>query len=187
MTHVPARAATSHHRAAAGARRTAGHRDRYQQAARVTTETVRRDLDVLERRGLIRRIRGGAELMHVYPVRTGAGGSACRAVRRQAGDRATGRRRAPERRRGGARLRVADLRLRPGHAPRPGRWSVVTNNLPAAQYLAAIRQPARHHLARTHVRGSLGRRRLLGPAGGSHTLTADLAIIGVNGLTTATG
>ena len=34
---------------------------------RVTTETVRRDLDVLERRGVLRRIRGGAELMDSTP------------------------------------------------------------------------------------------------------------------------
>ena len=34
---------------------------------RVTTETVRRDLDVLERRGVLRRIRGGAELLDSTP------------------------------------------------------------------------------------------------------------------------
>ena len=33
----------------------------------VTTETVRRDLDVLERRGLLRRIRGGAQLLDATP------------------------------------------------------------------------------------------------------------------------
>src|SRR6187455_651085 len=34
---------------------------------KVTTETVRRDLDVLERRGVLRRMRGGAELMQSTP------------------------------------------------------------------------------------------------------------------------
>ena len=34
---------------------------------KVTTETVRRDLDVLERRGVLRRIRGGAELLDSIP------------------------------------------------------------------------------------------------------------------------
>src|SRR5690242_1722424 len=33
----------------------------------VTGETVRRDLDVLERRGLVRRVRGGAELLRNTP------------------------------------------------------------------------------------------------------------------------
>ena len=34
---------------------------------RVGTETVRRDLDLLERRGLVRRVRGGAELVDSMP------------------------------------------------------------------------------------------------------------------------
>ena len=33
----------------------------------VTTETVRRDLDTLERRGLLRRVRGGAQLLDAVP------------------------------------------------------------------------------------------------------------------------
>ena len=33
----------------------------------VTTETMRRDLDVLERRGVLRRVRGGAELLASTP------------------------------------------------------------------------------------------------------------------------
>src|SRR6478752_2680989 len=33
----------------------------------VTSETVRKDLDVLERRGVLRRVRGGAELLSTTP------------------------------------------------------------------------------------------------------------------------
>ena len=33
----------------------------------VTAETVRKDLDVLERRGVLRRVRGGAELLSTTP------------------------------------------------------------------------------------------------------------------------
>jgi DeoR family fructose operon transcriptional repressor len=151
----------------------------------VTTETVRRDLDVLERRGLLRRIRGGAELLHSTPFETAL--AARHAL--QFEDKVTIARRVvhelPED--GVVILDSGSLTFVCAQAmPKDRPLVLVTNNLPAAQFLAGY-ENLRIMTLPGVIRGltsaavdSWTQRRL-------GTLSADLAIIGVNGLTTTQG
>ena len=151
----------------------------------VTTETVRRDLDVLERRGLLRRIRGGAELLHSTPFETAL--AARHAL--QFEDKVTIARRVvdelPED--GVVILDSGSLTFVCAQAmPKDRPLVLVTNNLPAAQFLAGY-ENLRIMTLPGMIRGltsaavdSWTQRRL-------GTLSADLAIIGVNGLTTTQG
>ncbi len=152
---------------------------------KVTTETVRRDLDVLERRGVLRRIRGGAELMDSTPFEQAL---AARHAE-QFDDKVMIARRValelPED--GVVLLDSGSLTFVCAQAmPKDRPLVVVTNNLPAAQYLADYEDLRIFTLPGT-IRGltsaavdSWTSRRLT-------TLTADLAIIGVNGMTTSHG
>lgn len=151
----------------------------------VTTETVRRDLDVLERRGVLRRVRGGAELMDAVPFEQAL---AARHAE-QLDDKLVIARRVvdelPDE--GVVVLDSGSLTLFCAQAlPRDCRLVVVTNNLPAAQYLADY-----EHLRVFTLPGMV--RGLTSAAVDARTsrrlgsLTADLAIVGVNGLTVAHG
>jgi DeoR family fructose operon transcriptional repressor len=152
---------------------------------KVTTETVRRDLDVLERRGVLRRIRGGAELMDSTPFEQAL---AARHAE-QFDDKVMIARRValelPED--GVVVLDSGSLTFVCAQAmPKDRPLVVVTNNLPAAQYLADY-DTLRVFTLPGMIRGltsaavdSWTSRRL-------STLTADLAIIGVNGMTPSHG
>lgn len=151
----------------------------------VATETVRRDLEVLARRGVVRRVRGGAELVESVPFEQAL-------AARHADQRA-------EKQLIAAAV-VADLPsdgvvvLDSGSltyvvaerlpADRP--LTVVTNNLPAAALLAdrpgltVITLPGMiRGLTQASVDGWTTRR--------LESLSADLAIVGVNGLTPQLG
>jgi len=152
---------------------------------KVTTETVRRDLDVLERRGVLRRIRGGAELMDSTPFEQAL--AARHAEQRE--DKLVIARRLTEElpQDGVVVLDSGSLTLFCAQAmPRDRALVVVTNNLPAAQYLADFDNlqiftlPGMIRGLTSAAVDSWTSRRLA-------TLTADLAIIGVNGLTTNQG
>ncbi|MCW2810970.1 MAG: putative DeoR family transcriptional regulator [Friedmanniella sp.] len=152
---------------------------------KVTTETVRRDLDVLERRGVLRRLRGGAELMDSTPFEQAL---AARHAE-QFDDKLVIARRAmqelPED--GVVVLDSGSLTFVCAQAmPKDRALVVVTNNLPAAQYLADYENlhiftlPGMIRGITSAAVDAWTSRRL-------STLTADLAIIGVNGLTTNQG
>jgi DeoR family fructose operon transcriptional repressor len=152
---------------------------------KVTTETVRRDLDVLERRGVLRRIRGGAELMDSTPFEQAL---AARHAEQLEDKLVIARRLAEELPQDGVVvLDSGSLTLFCAQAmPRDRDLVVVTNNLPAAQYLADFDNlqiftlPGMIRGLTSAAVDSWTSRRLA-------TLTADLAIIGVNGLTTNQG
>lgn len=151
----------------------------------VTPDTVRRDLDVLERRGVLRRVRGGAELLDSTPFEQAL---AARHSEQLEDKLVIARRVAAELPDDGVVvLDSGSLTLFCARAlPRDRHLVVVTNNLPAAQHLADhenLRVLTLPGLVRGLTSASVDvwtRRRLAG-------LTADLAIIGVNGLTTAQG
>lgn len=152
---------------------------------KVTTETVRRDLDVLERRGVLRRIRGGAELMDSTPFEQAL---AARHAE-QFDDKVVIARRVtdelPED--GVVVLDSGSLTFVCAQAmPRDRQLVVVTNNLPAAQFLSdfdnlqVFTLPGMVRGLTSAAVDTWTTRRLA-------TLTADVAIIGVNGLTTSHG
>lgn len=151
----------------------------------VTNETVRRDLDVLERRGVLRRIRGGAELMDSTPFESAlAARHAEQYEDKQAIARQTIRELPDD---GVIVLDSGSMTLFCAQAmPTDRALVVVTNNLPAAQLLAeydnlqVITLPGMVRGLTSAAVDSWTSRRL-------NTLSADVAIIGVNGLTRAHG
>jgi DeoR family transcriptional regulator, fructose operon transcriptional repressor len=151
----------------------------------VTTETVRRDLDVLERRGKLRRVRGGAELMPSTPFETAL---TARHAEQFEDKVAIARRVAAEIPEDGVIiLDSGSLTFVCAEAlPTDRALVVVTNNLPAARLLAEHDNLRIMTLPGT-IRGltsaavdSWTSRRIM-------TLSADLAIVGVNGLTSSHG
>ena len=74
----------------------------------VTTETVRRDLDTLERRGLLRRIRGGAQLLDAVPFEVALAARHAEQLEDKRRIAGPAHRRAARGRRARARLRLAD-------------------------------------------------------------------------------
>lgn len=146
----------------------------------VATETIRRDLDVLERRGALRRVRGGAELIGTVPFE--------QALAARHADQFAEKRAIAEAvlddlpddgvvvlDSGSLTSVIAD---RFGDRP----LTVVTNNLPAAAQLAGrpqlqvITLPGMiRGLTQASVDGWTTRR--------LESVAADLAIVGVNGLT----
>jgi DeoR family fructose operon transcriptional repressor len=151
----------------------------------VTTETVRKDLDVLERRGVLRRVRGGAELLSTTPFEQAL---AARHAE-QLDDKVAIARRVVEELpddgvvilySGSLTFVCAQL------MPIDRALTLVTNNLPAARYLAGRTRMQIMTLPGT-VRGLTSAavdpwttRRL-------ESIAADVAIIGVNGLTADRG
>ena len=146
----------------------------------VTTETVRKDLDVLERRGVLRRVRGGAELLSTTPFEQAL---AARHAEQFDDKVDIARRVVVELPDDGVvildsgSLTFVCAQLMPTDRP----LTLVTNNLPAARYLAG-RTRMRVMTLPGSVRGLTSAavdpwttRRLA-------SLTADLAIVGVNGL-----
>lgn len=151
----------------------------------VTSETVRRDLDVLERRGVLRRIRGGAELMDSTPFEQAL---AARHAEQSADKVVIARRMVEELPEDGVIvLDSGSLTYFCAQAmPTDRSLVVVTNNLPAAQFLADFDNLRVFTLPGT-IRGITSAvvdawtsRRL-------SSLTADLAIVGVNGLSASHG
>jgi DeoR family fructose operon transcriptional repressor len=151
----------------------------------VTNETVRRDLDVLERRGVLRRHRGGAELMDATPFEQAL---AARHAEQREDKVVIARRVMAELPRDGVVvLDSGSLTLVCAQAmPRDRALVIVTNNLPAAQYLAGydnlsiITLPGMIRGLTSAAVDAWTSRRL-------SSLTADVAIIGVNGLTPSLG
>jgi len=151
----------------------------------VTTETVRRDLDVLARRGVLRRVRGGAELVDFTPFETAL---AARHAEQYEDKLVIARQVVAALPQDGVIvLDSGSLTLVCAAAmPRDRSLVIVTNNLPAAQLLADYDNLRIMTLPGT-VRGltsaavdSWTCRRL-------RSLTADVAIIGVNGLSRSKG
>lgn len=151
----------------------------------VTTETVRRDLDVLERRGVLRRIRGGAELMDATPFEQAL---ASRHAEQYDDKLVIARRVAEELPEDGVVvLDSGSLTLFCARAlPRDRSLVVVTNNLPAAQYLADY-ENLRIFTLPGMIRGITSAAVDVWTSRRLASLTADLAIIGVNGITVAHG
>lgn len=151
----------------------------------VTTETVLRDLDVLERRGLLRRIRGGAELTDSTPFEVAL--AARQAEQHQEKLLIAERLLAELPTDGVVVLDSGSQTLVFAQAmPRSTSLTVVTNSLPAAAHLCQyenlrlITLPGMVRGLTSAAVDSWTSRRLA-------TLTADLAIVGVNGLTAAQG
>ncbi len=151
----------------------------------VTTETVRRDLDVLERRGLLRRIRGGAQLLDPNPFEV--------ALAARHAEQLPDKRRIAERlmaelpEDGVLVLDSGSLTLVIAHAvPRERQLTVVTNNLPAARYLADYEQVDVITLPGT-IRGLTSAAVDAWTSRRLQSLTVDVAVVGVNGLTVAHG
>ncbi|MET0693088.1 MAG: DeoR/GlpR family DNA-binding transcription regulator [Propionibacteriaceae bacterium] len=150
------------------------------QRLHVTAETVRRDLDVLERRGMLRRVRGGAELMTATPFEQAL---AARHAQQYEDKLAIAQRVVQELPQDGVVvLDSGSLTLVCAQAmPKDRALVVVTNNLPAAQYLAShdnlrvITLPGIVRGLTSAAVDTWTSRRL-------SSLTADVAIIGVNGL-----
>lgn len=154
----------------------------------VTPETVRRDLDRLERRGLVRRVHGGAVPAGVLTVlETGV-----------AADREQERTAAKD------RIAAAAADLLPGaggsialdagtttsrllgHLARDGDLTVVTNAVPIAARLAT--HPGVHlHVVGGRVRGST--QAAVGPVATAmlERMHTDVAFLGTNGLTATFG
>ncbi len=147
----------------------------------VTTETVRRDLDVLERRGLLRRLRGGAELMASTPFEQAL---AARHAAQYADKQVIARRvvlELPED--GVVLLDSGSLTFVCAQAmPTDRPLVVVTNNLPAAQHLAGYENLRIMTLPGT-IRGLTSAAVDAWTSRRLQTLSVDLAVIGVNGLT----
>lgn len=151
----------------------------------VATETVRRDLEVLVRRGLIRRVRGGAELVESVPFDEAlTARHAGQLAQKQAIAAAALEDLPPDGvvvlDSGSLTYVVASL------LPTDHTSTVVTNNLPAAAMLAdrpgltVITLPGMiRGLTQASVDGWTTRR--------LERLSVDLAIVGVNGLTSALG
>ena len=133
----------------------------------VTTETVRRDLDVLERRGLLRRVRGGAELMTSTPFETALAAR----HHQQFEDKIVIARRVAEElpEDGVVILDSGSLTFVCAQVIPPDRnLTVVTNNLPAAQFLADNPNLQDHDAAGDGPRTHLGGRRQPHPAPARH-------------------
>jgi DeoR family fructose operon transcriptional repressor len=152
---------------------------------RVTTETVRRDLDVLERRGVLRRIRGGAELLDSTPFEQAL---AARHAEQFEDKLVIARRVVDELPEDGVVvLDSGSLTLVCAQAmPKDRALAVVTNNLPAAQYLADCDNLRIFTLPGT-IRGLTSAAVDVWTGRRLSTLTVDLAIIGVNGMTPTHG
>jgi DeoR family fructose operon transcriptional repressor len=151
----------------------------------VTTETVRRDLDVLERRGQIRRVRGGAELLRATPFEQAL---AARHAEQYADKLIIAERVVAELPDDGVvLLDSGSLTYVCARAiPRDRALVVVTNNLPAAHYLAGLDNLRVITLPGT-LRGLTSAAVDVWTSRRLRTLTVDLAIIGVNGLTVGHG
>jgi DeoR family fructose operon transcriptional repressor len=151
----------------------------------VTTETVRRDLDTLERRGLLRRIRGGAQLLDAVPFEVAL---AARHAEQLEDKRRIAVRLIDELPEDGVLvLDSGSLTLFTAQAvPRQAALTVVTNNLPAARHLAdypnvgVITLPGMVRGLTSAAVDAWTSRRL-------QSLTVDVAIVGVNGMTAAQG
>lgn len=151
----------------------------------VTTETVRKDLDVLERRGVLRRVRGGAELLSTTPFEQAL---AARHAEQFEDKLAIARRVVAELPEDGVvimdsgSLTFVCAQL----LPTDRRLTLVTNNLPAARYLAGRTQMQIMTLPGS-VRGLTSAAVDPWTTNRLNTITADLAIIGVNALSAERG
>ena len=151
----------------------------------VTTETVRRDLDVLERRGLLRRVRGGAQLLDATPFEVAL---AARHAEQFDDKRRIAARLVDELPDGGVMvLDSGSLTLFLAQAiPRDRSLTVVTNNLPAARHLADHEQVRVITLPGT-IRGLTSAAVDAWTSRRLQTLTVDVAVVGVNGMSVAQG
>lgn len=150
----------------------------------VTPETIRRDLEVLDRQGILRRVHGGAVL----------------AVNVYRGDRALGDRDATA---SEEKDRIATAAL--AHLPEPGAaiiidagtttcrlarllpadYTVVTNSLPAAQAASTNRPHADVRVVGGRVRGIT--QAVVGSPAEFARLRVDVAFIGTNGISLGHG
>ena len=147
----------------------------------VTTETVRRDLDVLERRGVLRRVHGGAELLESTPFEQAL---AARHAEQRTEKVAIARRLVDEVPEDGVvLLDSGSLTFVFAQAlPLDRPLVVVTNNLPAAQVLCG-HENLRVLTLPGMIRGLTAAAVDAATKRQLESLTVDLAVIGVNGLT----
>jgi DeoR family fructose operon transcriptional repressor len=151
----------------------------------VTTETVRRDLDTLERRGLLRRIRGGAQLLDAVPFEVALAARHAEQIEDKRHIAARVIAELPDD--GVLVLDSGSLTLFIAQAvPRDAVLTVVTNNLPGARHLAdypnvrVITLPGMVRGLTSAAVDAWTSRRL-------QSLTVDVAVVGVNGMTAAQG
>ena len=151
----------------------------------VTTETVRRDLDVLERRGMLRRVRGGAQLLDATPFEVAL---AARHAEQFEDKRRIAARLMEELPEDGVMvLDSGSLTLFTAQAIPPERsLTVVTNNLPAARHLADHERVRVITLPGT-IRGLTSAAVDVWTSRRLESLTVDVAVVGVNGMTAAQG
>ena len=151
----------------------------------VTTETVRKDLDVMERRGVLRRVRGGAELLSTTPFEQAL---AARHAEQFEDKLAIAQRVVDELPEDGVvildsgSLTFVCAQL----LPTDRRLTLVTNNLPAARYLAGRTRMQIMTLPGS-VRGLTSAAVDPWTTKRLNTITADLAVIGVNALSAERG
>ncbi len=151
----------------------------------VTTETVRKDLDVMERRGVLRRVRGGAELLSTTPFEQAL---AARHAEQFEDKLAIAQRVMAELPDDGVvildsgSLTFVCAQLMPTDRP----LTLVTNNLPAARYLAGRTRMQIMTLPGS-VRGLTSAAVDPWTTKRLGTITADIAIIGVNALSAERG
>lgn len=151
----------------------------------VTAETVRRDLDVLQRRGVLRRVHGGAELLDAVPFELAL---ADRHAQDQREKRAIATHIANELpTEGVVVLDSGSLTYTlAGKIARSSRLKVITNNLPAAQLLTRPGAPEVLTLPGS-VRGLTTATVDPWTVQRLQRITADVAVVGVNGLTSDRG
>ncbi len=151
----------------------------------VAAETVRRDLEVLARRGTVRRVRGGARLVDATPFEQAL---AARHAEQRAEKLAIADRVAAELPADGVvALDSGSLTFNCAQAMiKDSGVAVVTNNLPAAQYLAQSSTLTVITLPGL-IRGLTSAAVDAATSARLSSLAVDVAIIGVNGLTPKRG
>ncbi len=151
----------------------------------VAVETVRRDLEVLARRGTVRRVRGGARLVDATPFEQAL---AARHAEQRAEKVAIAERVATELPADGViALDSGSLTFNCAQAmAKDSHVAVVTNNLPAAQHLAQSSSLTVITLPGL-IRGLTSAAVDAATSQRLRTLSVDVAIIGVNGLTPQRG
>lgn len=154
------------------------------EAFAVTPETIRRDLEILDRQGVLRRVHGGAVLADNIFLgdRTLADRDATASDQK---DRiaAAALAHLPE---PGAAI-IIDAGTTTGRLARilPADFTVITNSLPSAQIISATRPRADVRLVGGRVRGIT--QSIVGAPEGFARLRVDVAFIGANGVSVGHG
>ena len=153
-------------------------------AFKVTPETIRRDLEVLDRQGILQRVHGGAVLAE--SLRLGDHTVATRdnvaaAEKDRIGAAAVGQLPEP----GGCIILDAGTTVSRLADRLNADYTVVTNSLPAAAAVSAARPNSRVELIGGRVRGIT--QAVVGGAAQLATIRADVAFLGTNGVSRGHG